>query len=142
MGKDGKYNAYRNPHIYNLEYNCRKITRHYNETDTMSLSVIYSSMGWHGLHKFHQIIEVLQLLFSRSGLWAFLFVKIMFFLQLKSKIVVKFFYHCLRFMYVPLNIDDISFLWNKDNETSRFQNNKFEELKLIFIKPLPSCKTL
>eukprot|EP01084_Bolivina_argentea_P265893 450843_1 len=133
---------------YGISYNCNLIQKHYSKTQTMSLSFIYAKLGCPMLAKYHQIIEVLSLLFCSKGLWGFLFVKIIFVLRLNSennkylKFLVKSFYYFLRFIYVPLDINDISFLWNNNGILNIKQQLKFEQLEKRFYETIKDIQQI
>eukprot|EP01083_Nonionella_stella_P283467 964925_1 len=127
---------------------CSAIQEQYTKTQSVSLSFIYLQLGCPMLSKYHQLIEIVSLLCARKGLWGFLFVKIIFMLRLNSqnnsylKCMVQWLYYILWIMCVPLDMNDISFLWNNDGVLNEQQQLKFDALEAVFDDTIIEIQTI
>ena len=99
---------------YGVNWSAKQIELEYFERNQdIALSVIYSKSGCPGLANYHQILEVLSLLFRRRGLWAFLFIKMVSFMRLEgnSCFIAKYMFHFGVAIGIPLDMEDVSILW-------------------------------
>merc|ERR1719361_1003686 len=127
---------------YGMQYNARQIQKEYEERhEDIPLSVIYSKCGCPGLRDFHKIVEVLSLLCSRRGLWAFLYIKIATFLKLNHHLNGRPAYWVFRMcsIVMPIDKNDVSFLWE---DTSRTNVRQQTELETEFYQTIDEIQTI
>ena len=110
---------------------CNQILWEYEQrSEEIPLSVIYEKSGCPGLANYHQILEVLSLLFRRRGLWAFLFIKMVSFLRLDG-VPSKYLFRFCRAVGIPMDVEDVAFLWGN---TANFKQSLQDQLEREFFE--------
>jgi len=131
-------------YTYNVVWFSSEILKEYKQrNEEIPLSVMYGASGSPQLANYHRILEVLQLLFQRRGLWGFLFIKIVSFLRLTglpSKWLFKF---CVA-IGVPLDMESLSFLWGKSENgvNSEWHQKQQEELEREFFETVDGIQSI